>query len=703
MNNAERFDSVILAGGFGKRMMPLTASIPKPMLPVAGEPAFARILALLRKNGFRSTAVTTMYLPESIEDFKCDQRHAGRTEFFRESGSSPLGSAGSVFAIGRERFGDSFCVISGDAVCNFKLREYFEEFEKGAADAAMLLHRSADAGEYGTVCVKNGAVTGFCEKPSVRDTLSDLINTGIYFFKAERFFSLCERTGARDFGKDVFPEMLRAGMTVAGIVPDGEWFDIGSFYEYHRCNMYLSGGENVFGRHVSVHPEAAVEKSVLFDGATVGKSTVSGSIIGGNAWIGNGCIIPPGCVIGGKAEIRDGAALAPGSVVGNGETVSASPGGYFKTPGNGLEFFDDHIKIDVGDRGAAAVFGSIAGGKYCGVVAQSEAEEVIAAEIAAGCAGSGADVAMITGFAPAGAAFCARSFGFDRTVHVCSNAGVTEIRLFGRDGMAISREETRKLSRAGRAERKGGGRITVIPRTAAVKRYIFELRAATGAGKQTAISFAENENDPFPAECASELGVKGSEKEVFEVSPDGTSVKATLADGREISYWHLVAVCCILMNKSRVYLPNDTPLYAERMLDSRGIRPVFYSDSESAERSLAANDRFVRDGTLLAFSVAELLRQNGQTLAEAAESLAPFSVLTRSLYAEKDRLTAMISELRREYGGDRCVGFDIGDGHISVFPSASGAFRIIAEAFDSETAEEISLRAIEMIEKKENN
>ena len=105
---------------------------------------------------------------------------------------------------------------------------------------------------------------------------------------------------------------------------------------------------------------------------------------------------------------------------------------------------------------------------------------------------------------------------------------------------------------------------------------------------------------------------------------------------------------------------------------------------------------------MLVFTLAKQLQDHGMTLDEAVSGLSPFSVLTRSLYADRERIPSLIAEMRDEYGGGRCVGFDIGEGHVSIFPSAAGAFRIIAEAFDSETAEEISLRAIELIEKKEN-
>ena len=177
MNQAGKvkFDSIILAGGFGRRLSPLTDTIPKPMLPIANQSAFIRNMGLLRENGFMNTAVTTMYLPEKIENTDIQ---SGYVEYIRET--DPLGSAGAIGAL-KSRTEDCILVMSGDSICNYDLKSAKEEFLKSGCDAAILLSRREDSGEYGSVCLCEGKVTELCEKPSVRDTLSDLINTGIYF------------------------------------------------------------------------------------------------------------------------------------------------------------------------------------------------------------------------------------------------------------------------------------------------------------------------------------------------------------------------------------------------------------------------------------------------------------------------------------------------------------------------------------------
>ena len=109
-SKSEIFDSVILAGGFGKRLTPLTDTLPKPMLPIAGQSAFIRNLKMLRRFGFENTAVTTMYLPDKVEEVKFEQ---GTVKYFREG--KPLGSAGAVSKL-KDSVSDCLLVISGDAI-----------------------------------------------------------------------------------------------------------------------------------------------------------------------------------------------------------------------------------------------------------------------------------------------------------------------------------------------------------------------------------------------------------------------------------------------------------------------------------------------------------------------------------------------------------------------------------------------------------
>ncbi len=686
------FDSVILAGGFGKRLAPLTDTLPKPMLPIAGISVFERILALLRKHGFKNTAVTTMYLPEKIERIKGEG-----IEYFRES--SPLGSAGSVARL-KDRTDGCLLVISGDAFCDFDLNKAKQEFLESGCDAAMVLCRTNDSGEYGSVCVKDGRIIALCEKPSVRDTLSDLINTGIYFIGKKALDMIPDNTNF-DFARDLFPALLRAEMPIAGIEPLGHWFDIGSFGEYHRCNMWVSNAENCVGRHVSLHPESRIEYSVIFDNCTVGNSVLRGCIVGEGAVIGNDCIIPPGCVIGAGAEIRDGSALAPSSIVYTGETVvGESFVDIFKLPKNPLEFDDDSLIAKNGDEGYFVRLGRLLGGSGS-VIAFAEGGGATlpkACELACGASEAGSGCTVISGGNAATAAFAAQEYR-SKTAFISERNGKTEIRLFSSGGMPFSREELRKLCEGTPSPVTTAGSVYLLPHGALVKRYLHFLRENANLPKK--INVAENAESAFLRETVEELGIqKDSQDAVFSLSGDGERVSLLLPNGREISYWQLLAVCCIEGKRNGIILPNDTPDALERILRRHSVDVAFYGDSESDVRKLAESDRLHRDGVLLALTVAGLAEKKGVTLSELVKDIPPFSVVTRLVFADRDRMCSVISKLREQCGSTRCAGFDFGDGRVSVYASASGRFRLIAEAVDSETAEEITLRAIDRLNKE---
>ncbi len=690
MNSEKKsFDSVILAGGFGRRLSPLTDSLPKPMLPIAGISAFERCLTLLRRHGFVSTAVTTMYLAEKIERIKGEG-----IEYLREE--SPLGSAGAVAKI-KSRADDCLLVISGDAYCDFDLKSAKEEFLKSGCDAAMILCRTNDSGEYGSVCVKDGRVTELCEKPSVRDTVSDLISTGIYFIGRKALDMIPDNTNY-DFARDLFPSLMRAKMPIAAIEPLGHWFDIGSFSEYHRCNMWVSNAENCIGRHISLHPQARIEYSVIFDNCTVGNSVLRGCIVGEGAVIGNDCIIPPGCVIGPGAELRDGSALAPGSVVYTGETVvGESFADIFGLRGRALEFDDDSLLANQGDDGYFVRLGRLLGGSG-GVIAFAEGGSATlpqACELACGASESGSGCTVISGGNAAMAAFAAQEYR-SKTAFIKQRGERTEIRLFSEGGMPFSREEMRRLSEKTPRVASEAGSVYLLPHGALIKRYLQFLRENCSIPK--GIAAADGDENALLREIADELGIKQDRSGVkFSLSCDGERATAIDEGGREISYWTLLAICCIEGKKNGIILPNDTPETLARILKRHSVDVAFYGDSESDVRRLAETDRLHRDGVLLALTAAFLAEQKGVTLAELADRIPPFSVVTRLVFADRDRMCSIVARLREQCGGARCAGFDFGDGRVSVYASASGRFRLIAEAVDSETAEEITLRAIDRL------
>ena len=254
--------AVILAGGMGSRLAPITDTLPKPLVPVAGVPVITRLTALLKQNGFSSAVMTVCALPEAFDDYRDPNLPIETVK-----GKLPLGSAGSVKAVAH-LLKDTFLVISGDTVTDFDLRTVWEAHKKEHRLVTVLLTRSRSMGEFGIVSLQGGRIRAFLEKPTPGDTFSNLVSTGIYLLDkqvleeipAGKFF---------DFAGDLFPRLMARGIPIHGEVMSGSWWDIGKPETYYQCAMTLTGGENDVGKDCHIHPEAVVSRSILHRGVTV--------------------------------------------------------------------------------------------------------------------------------------------------------------------------------------------------------------------------------------------------------------------------------------------------------------------------------------------------------------------------------------------------------------------------------------------------
>lgn len=228
--------AVILAGGEGTRLRPVTGDAPKPMALLAGKPVLEHILLLLKANGIEQVCITLRYRPDVIMDYFGDGGALGvKIEYHVET--APLGTAGAVKACPAKFTGRDFLVISGDCACDFRLSALAEAHFRHGAPLTMALHSEREPLRYGSVLTDTlGKVVAFAEKPRWRQVVSDLVNTGIYIVSPAAM-SLVPEGIPFDFAKDLFPRILDAGMEIRGIPMDGYWCDIGTPRDYHRCNL----------------------------------------------------------------------------------------------------------------------------------------------------------------------------------------------------------------------------------------------------------------------------------------------------------------------------------------------------------------------------------------------------------------------------------------------------------------------------------
>jgi len=323
-------EAVILAGGEGARLRPLTCDLPKPMVPVANRPIMHYALARLRELGVSRAYVTLHYLASEVESCFGDGSDYGVPLAYAIE-DTPLGTAGSVRGLmtmgGSQWPSGTFLVISGDALTNIELGGAVEFHRKHGAIATIVLARVANPLEYGVVVTDgDGRVRRFLEKPSGGEVFSDTVNTGIYILEPEALARV-PQDQPHDFSKDLFAGLLVEGAPLLGYVAEGYWTDVGTVEQYQAANMdALQGktgvdllGEQVrdgvwMGAGTRIHPSASIEGPVLIG---------NGCTIGERARVGPLTVIGDNCVIEAGARIERSVVWS-GTFVGTGTRVQAA-------------------------------------------------------------------------------------------------------------------------------------------------------------------------------------------------------------------------------------------------------------------------------------------------------------------------------------------------------------------------------------------
>lgn len=293
--------AIIMAGGEGSRLRPLTCDLPKPMVPVMNKPIMEHIINLLKSHGITEIGVTLMYLPQKIKDYFGNGSNFGvNLHYFTEE--TPLGTAGSV-KNAEEFLDDSFVVISGDSLTDINLTSAIKYHKEKKSKATLVLTKVDVPLEYGVVITdKDGAITGFLEKPSWGEVFSDTVNTGTYILEPEvlKYF---EKSKKYDFSQDLFPLMLSNKEPMYGYVSSDYWCDIGDL------EAYLQAHYDIFDEKISVKMDALqIEKGIwIGPGVRIEPNTTitAPCFIGSNCQIGNNTIVDSYCVMGSNNVLED--------------------------------------------------------------------------------------------------------------------------------------------------------------------------------------------------------------------------------------------------------------------------------------------------------------------------------------------------------------------------------------------------------------
>jgi mannose-1-phosphate guanylyltransferase / phosphomannomutase len=352
--------AVVMAGGEGSRLRPLTVSRPKPMVPIVGRPVMEHILNLLKQHGITDVVVTVQYMASAIEDYFGDGSQFGmHIAYSREE--VPLGTAGSV-KNAEYLLREPFLVISGDALTDYNLSDIIKFHKAKKSLATLTLAHVSNPLEYGVIITDDsGHIRQFLEKPSWSEVFSDTINTGIYVLDP-KIFSDIPAEKPFDFSQDLFPQMLEKGDPIHGYIAEGYWCDIGNLATYMqanadilqgRVNLPIPGkdiggrvfveegveitedaqifgpvflgteckikdgvivhGPSVVGPYTIIDNRAQVDRSVVWNNSYIGERTeLRGALVGTSTSIKSKAVMFEGAVIGDHSVVNEGAIIQPG-------------------------------------------------------------------------------------------------------------------------------------------------------------------------------------------------------------------------------------------------------------------------------------------------------------------------------------------------------------------------------------------------------
>ncbi|WP_379966262.1 sugar phosphate nucleotidyltransferase [Ectobacillus sp. sgz5001026] len=292
---------VILAGGKGTRLRPLTCHLPKPLLPLLDKPVMEYSIELLKKHGISEIAVTVQYLSSSIQQYFGDGSKWG-VKLYYFVDSPPLGTAGSIKQA--EQFLDEpFVVISGDALTDIDLSKGIDFHKSGDRLVTIFQKEVSNPLNFGLVVTdEEGRVIKYVEKPSWHEVVSNTVNTGIYIMDPE-IFSYMQQHTFLDFSHDVFPALLQKKERIYGYLCNGYWLDIGTFPQYRQANVdILNKKVDVSLSAIEVLPSVWMGKEVDIEEGTMIQGPV---FIGDNVKILGGVNIEPHTVIGANSVVGE--------------------------------------------------------------------------------------------------------------------------------------------------------------------------------------------------------------------------------------------------------------------------------------------------------------------------------------------------------------------------------------------------------------
>ena len=340
--------AVVMAGGEGTRLRPLTSNRPKPLVPILNKPCMQHTIELLKRAGITDIVVTLYYLADEIEGYFGDGSELGVNLIYTVE-DTPLGTAGSVKKAEEYLKDDAFIIVSGDALTDLDVDKALAYHREKGSVATLVLQHVDNPLEFGVVITdEGGRIRRFLEKPSWGEVFSDTVNTGMYILEPS-VFDYMQPEKNYDWSQDIFPQLLKDDKPMFGYIMGEYWTDVGSLQQYRQAQYEMlqgktqlpidgrrEGGSIWIGEGTEIDPSAQIVGPVLIGkncrikaGAHIGPETVMGdnclieegailqrAIVWDSNYIGSGSNLT-GCTVCFRNTIKDDVTIQEGAVVGD--------------------------------------------------------------------------------------------------------------------------------------------------------------------------------------------------------------------------------------------------------------------------------------------------------------------------------------------------------------------------------------------------
>ncbi len=732
----KKLKAVILAGGEGTRLRPLTCELPKPLAPICGSPCIYYILNLLKTHGTDEACITLQYKGEEISHAI---KNVTEMNIHCITENDPLGTAGSV-ANCKEFIDDDFFVICGDCICDFDLTKAAKFHSDHGGIATLILTKVKDPLEYGVVVTnEDHKITRFIEKPAWSRAYSNTVNTGIYIF-SKKIFDYIPGNQPCDFSKDIFPQLMEKGLDIYGYTADGYWCDIGNIPAYMKCNKDVLDGKfnftpkiKILEQHntiktsrTDVEEPVFIGQNVSAEQATIGPYSIIGNncILGKNVKIENsilldgvkmedgssarGCILCENVTLKKNVSIGEQSVIGFGSEIKNNVIVSAGSKIYPKSiiPENSFikqNVFDRTNTIDIENGKISITFNSNSdtsqlvkiGTAFASVIKNdiavgvevSKNQKTLMAAVMALCSGiiSSASNTFDLGECDFNIfSYAIREYGFNGGIHIGFENDTATLTLLEKDGLPFGRDKERKFE----STLNSGENITVKDG---------EFRTFKGFEKVYENNYLRRfeTSEPVyafvsaPEFISKKINIRSKKEnsEYIYVMPQRLIVQTNNREAYDDDLIKCVTAFCCGMNESEVFIPYSYPAAIDYVAKKYGFRCTRLT-LEDKERSKLCKmtDTYYRALCLLNF-----MAKHGVTFAEIAKNMPIFTSRRREIEVSADKAEIM-QTLSSVNGRELVEGIRIREkvGTVHIIPQKlRNAFTICAESEDAETAAEL--------------